>query len=198
MSFSHNMIKEWDHIRRALAEEGVSEEAQEMVRRATAHMRHEWRTHEAFIAAWAWAKTGFEARALCFLEAQGLTGKWGGASRRHPAFEKLGRGRRDTPDGPAWTYAILCAAGDSRWYVDKDGDLAVLVRDEDGDTKAVKVRDVLCRVEHLRNAAIAAARYGVYEGPDQLPIVKAAARLLDEVLKHKAECAGCDDCDPWD
>jgi hypothetical protein len=113
-------VPTWAAMRAALPE-GTDGEIVETVRRATIPVRREARIHAAWEAACRyvdhqhhafWGSDGATraaAIALCWLEVRGLYGGGAGA-RRHPAFEGLGSGSHQAPDGGAWDDAIACAA----------------------------------------------------------------------------------------
>jgi hypothetical protein len=124
------MAATWSEILRVLkAHKLFTEEDIEHVRRATAPLRHRERTLQARNTAFRYVKTRIpykksdsledERRLLATYvlldaEAHGLYGggyiEPGAGTSRHKAFSRLGKGRRQASDGPAWTEAIQQAA----------------------------------------------------------------------------------------
>jgi hypothetical protein len=111
----------------------LPETAIEALLKETAFDRHNWRTQKAFDAAKNWVincwgmeenKIGeyvvlAQACAVLLSDCFGVGGHLGvgGAStRRHPAFVNLGKGRKNSGDGPAWSAAIRAAARNCRGY----------------------------------------------------------------------------------
>jgi hypothetical protein len=105
----------------------------EALLKETALDRHNWRTQQALEAAKNWVvncwgmeehKIGkyvvlAQACAILFADCFGVGGHLGvsGAStRRHPALTGLGKGRKNSNDGPAWSAAIRAAAENCRGY----------------------------------------------------------------------------------
>jgi hypothetical protein len=105
----------------------------EALLKETAIDRHNWRTSQALEAAKNWvvncwgmeedklnghvvrAQTSAVLLADCF-GVGGHLGVGGASTRRHPAFNCLGKGRKSAIDGPAWSAAILAAARNCRGY----------------------------------------------------------------------------------
>jgi hypothetical protein len=125
------MAATWSEILRVLkAHKLFTEEDIERVRRATARLRHRERTVKALSTAFHYVNTKIitdtesdplgsnrrflAAYVLLNAEAHGLYGGGytnpGAGTSRHKAFRRLGKGRRQASDGPAWTAAIQQAA----------------------------------------------------------------------------------------
>lgn len=111
----------------------LPEAAIEALLKETAFDRHNWRTKQALEAAKNWVvncwrmeerKIGVNVvkasvSAVLFADCFGVGGHLGvaGAStRRHPALVGLGKGRKNSTDGAAWSAAIRAAAEHCRGY----------------------------------------------------------------------------------
>jgi hypothetical protein len=179
----------WKEKSKSLGE--CSPEAKESLRKATVAFREEQRAKAAFDAAFRWVGervrssetfASFDAAALCWLEAKGLYGGGphcpGAGTLRHPAFRRLGSGRRQANDGYAWTAAIASAAQTwlatfydphtLDWGTQCGEDLAVFLYDKRGTTVQFVALPLLLgsEPEALKNAALHAAR-DVYSSPER-------------------------------
>lgn len=186
--YSH--VPTWRDIEDRL--DGVSGNAREIIRRATAPARHEWRVNEAIKAARKWINEdeflrpmgNLAAWALLKLESLGLYGGGpanpGQGTLRHAAFRGLGKGRRQASDGDVWTAAIRCAA-DRLWengYELQMTDGGIRVCDGNGSSFMADL--LLGREEHL-NAVLHLLRDS-YPLEFSAECVVTAAKAVDAIL----------------
>jgi len=183
----------WKEIEGRL--DGVSDGAREIIRRATAPARHEWRVSEAIQAARKWISDdeflrpfgNLAAWALLKFETMGLYGGGpanpGQGTTRHEAFRGLGKGRRHASDGDVWTAAIRCAA--DRIY--EDGyeieltDCGLRVNGPDGSSF---MADLLLSPEEHLNAVLHLLRDS-YPAEFSADYAVTAAKAVDAIRQAK-------------
>jgi hypothetical protein len=178
----------WKEKSKSLGE--CSPESKEVLRKATVAFREEQRVQAAFEAARRWVGervrssatfAEFDAASLCWLEGKGLYGGGphcpGCSTRRHPAFRRLGSGRRQANDGYVWTTAIAAAARmwlatfpephTLDWGTQCGEDLAVFLYGKGQTVQFVTIPLLLgSEPEAMLNAALHAAR-DVYSSPER-------------------------------
>ena len=191
-----------------LREQGVEGVALDALLRETAALRHTHRV--AVAAATAQAAGGGVAligAVLCRLDAHGIGGRdgvGGQATDRLPAFQALGKGRKQATDGGAWTAAIaeagtqlaeqvdFCAAADGGGLTVTDGattlcvSLCMITSGEDVRWWRTLVREGLRRCAAIPELSgwFHAMPHSTYSG--ELPMWAALVNAIEEAMTSSA------------